>query len=123
MVSGAHLLNQDASADKRTSPDARKLAELLRAGLLRPVYHGHEATRKLKELVRGYETLSLDTQRVMGFGSRRFIYRGHGIRTSGHSVYQLNQREPWLQLLTALGARQRVAWLYEALDLWLGPDR
>ena len=33
------LLGEGSKADK---PDARKLAELLRAGLLRPVYHGHE---------------------------------------------------------------------------------
>jgi hypothetical protein len=30
------------------------------------VYHGHKATRKLKELARAYETLSIDTQRAMG---------------------------------------------------------
>src|SRR5213594_3716432 len=50
------LLTEGAKADK---PDARKLAELLRAGLLRSVYHGHNGTRKLKELVRAYETLSI----------------------------------------------------------------
>src|SRR5438093_4144733 len=50
------LLGEGSKADK---PDARKLAELLRAGMLRSVYHGHEATRKLKELVRAYETLSI----------------------------------------------------------------
>ena len=44
------LLGEGSKADK---PDARKLAELLRAGLLRPVYHGHEATRELKELCVG----------------------------------------------------------------------
>ena len=56
------LLGEGSKADK---PDTRKLAELLRAGMVRSVYHGHEATRKLKELVRGYETLSIDTQRTM----------------------------------------------------------
>jgi len=34
-------------------------------GLLRSVYHGHESTRKLKKLVRAYETLSLDVVRTM----------------------------------------------------------
>ncbi len=34
-------------------------------GLLRSVYHGHEATRRLKELVRAYETPSLDVVRTM----------------------------------------------------------
>jgi len=28
------------------------------------------------------------------------IYSAHGIRTRGHAVYQQNQREQWLQLLT-----------------------
>ena len=70
------LLAEGSKADK---PDARKLAELLRAGLLRSVYHGHEATRKLKELVRGYETLSVDTMRTMF--RIKAIYRGRGIRT------------------------------------------
>ena len=105
------LLGEGSKADK---PDARKLAELLRAGLLRAVYHGHEATRQLKELVRGYETLSADTQRTMV--RIKAIYRAHGIRTPGSGVYQQKQREQWLQLLTAPGTRQRVNWLYEELD-------
>src|SRR5215813_9623537 len=105
------LLGEGSKADK---PDARKLAELLRAGLLRPVYHGHEATRQLKELVRGYETLSADVQRMMV--RIKAIYRAHGIRTPGSAVYQQKQREQWLQLLAAPGSRQRVSWLYEELD-------
>jgi len=63
------LLSEGSKADK---PDAWKLAELLRAGLLRSVYHGHEATRELKQLVRAYETLSVDTMRTM-FRTKRFI--------------------------------------------------
>jgi transposase len=105
------LLGEGSKADKS---DARKLGELLRAGLLRPVYQGHEATRELKELVRGYETLSADTQRMMV--RIKAIYRAHGIRTSGSGVYQQKQREQWLQLLTEPGTRQRVSWLYEELD-------
>lgn len=105
------LLNEGSKADK---PDARKLAELLRAGLLRSVYHGHEATRKLKELVRGYETLSADTGRTMV--RIKAIYRGRGIRTSGRGVYQTQRREQWLEQLTEPGVRQRVVWLYEQLD-------
>lgn len=105
------LLNEGSKGDK---PDARKLAELLRAGLLRSVYHGHDATRKLKELVRGYETLSTDTSRTMV--RIKAIYRGRGIRTPGRGVYQTQQREHWLAQLTEPGVRQRVAWLYEQLD-------
>jgi transposase len=105
------LLSEGSKGDK---PDARKLADLLRTGMLRTVYHGHDATRKLKELVRGYETLSIDTQRVMV--RIKAIYRGRGIRTAGRGVYQPQQREQWLQRLSEPGVRQRVGWLYEQLD-------
>jgi transposase len=105
------LLSEGSKADK---PDARKLAALLRAGLLRSVYHGHEATRKLKELVRAYETLSIDMMRTMF--RIKALYRGRGIRTPGSGVYQLKQREHWLHWLTEPGLRQRVEWLYEELD-------
>jgi len=105
------LLGEGSKADK---PDARKLAELLRAGMLRSVYHGHEATRKLKELVRAYETLSVDTERTMV--RIKAIYRGRGIRTPGRGVYQLKQREQWLEQLSEPGVRQRVSFLYEELE-------
>src|SRR3989475_6988258 len=105
------LLGEGSKADK---PDDRKLAELLRAGLLRPVHHGHQGTRTLKELVRAYETLSEDSQRTMLRIKAR--YRSRGIRTPGRSVYQASQREQWLKQLTEPGFRQRVSLLYEELD-------
>ncbi len=105
------LLDDGSKADR---VDARKLAELLRAGLLRSVYHGHEGTRRLKELVRAYETLSIDTQRTMA--RIKAIYRGRGISTPGRAVYQPQQRERCLEVLTESGLRQRARWLYEQLD-------
>src|SRR6266487_3582097 len=42
------------AGNKSDTGDARKLAELLRAGLLAPVYHGEGSTRTLQELVRSY---------------------------------------------------------------------
>ena len=105
------LLAEGSKADK---VDARKLADLLRTGLLRSVYHGHEATRKLKELVRAYETLTIDTQRTMA--RIKAVYRGRGIPTPGRGVYQPKQREQWLEKLTEPGIRQRATWLYEQLD-------
>ncbi len=99
---------------KGDKPDARKLAELLRVGLLRSVYHGHEATRELKQLVQAYDTFQLDTQRVM---SRiKAIYRGRGIPTPKDGVYRPSQREQWLEKLTEPGMRQRARWLYAELD-------
>ena len=105
------LLSEGSKADK---PDARKLAELLRAGMLRSVYHGHHGTRLLKELVRGYETLSSDVQRTMV--RIKAIYRACGIRTPGRRVYQPSQRGEWLVRLSEPGKRQRAEWLYQQLD-------
>src|SRR5215469_8024300 len=43
------LLKEGSKSDK---VDARKLAELLRTGMLRPVYHGENGLRTLRELAR-----------------------------------------------------------------------
>jgi len=105
------LLSEGSKADK---VDARRLAELLRVGMLRPVYHGKEGAGKLKQLVRGYQTFLSDTQRTMA--RIKAMYRSRGIQTPGRGVYQAKQREQWLSLLTDPGVRQRTAWLYEQLD-------
>ena len=105
------LLSEGSKSDK---VDARRLAELLRVGLLRPVYHGNEGTRKLKQLARGYQTLLSDMQRTMA--RIKAMYRGRGIDTPGRGVYQVRQREHWLAQLTDAGLRQRTAWLYEQYD-------
>jgi hypothetical protein len=49
---------------KSAKVDARKLAKLLCAGLLRPVYHGENGLRTLRELARSYQTISKDLTRV-----------------------------------------------------------
>jgi transposase len=105
------LLSEGSKADKS---DARKLAELLRAGMLRSIYHGHEATKALKQLVRGYQTLSSDVQRTMV--RIKAIYREIGISTTGRGVYQAAQRDQWLSQLSESGRRQRAEWLYQELD-------
>jgi hypothetical protein len=53
------------SGNKSDRIDARKLAELLRAGLLSPVYHDETPTQTLKELGRSYRSVTDDTTRVM----------------------------------------------------------
>src|SRR5882672_2966234 len=72
------LLKEGNKGDK---VDARKLAELLRAGLLRPVYHGENGLRTLKELSRSYLTISKDLTRVMN--RVKALYRSWGIFCGG----------------------------------------
>jgi len=53
------------AGNKNDRIDARKLADLLRTGLLWPVYHGENGVRTLKELARSYLTLTRDATWVM----------------------------------------------------------
>ena len=68
------LLKEGSKSDRI---DARKLAELLRGGLLRPVYHGETGLRMLRELSRSYLTISRDVTRVMN--RLKALYRSWGI--------------------------------------------
>jgi hypothetical protein len=50
----------NAFGNKSDKVDARKLAELLRTGMLRPVYHGENGLPTLRELGRSYQTIGKD---------------------------------------------------------------
>ena len=75
------LLKEGSKSDQM---DASKLSELLRAGLLRPVYHGENGLRTLRELARSYQTIRKDLRRVMN--RLKALYRGWGIPCAGTQV-------------------------------------
>src|SRR5437867_1527291 len=101
------------SGNKSDRVDARKLAELLRNGSLRAVYHGANGLRTLKELVRTYDCLVSDTTRVML--RLKAIYRGRAIGCAGHDIYRQNRRQQWLEKLKEGGTKQRASFLYQQL--------
>ena len=105
------LLKEGSKNDK---VDARKLADLLRTGMLRPVYHGEHGLRTLRELGRRYQTISQDLNRVMN--RLKALYRGWGIPCAGTQVYALHSREEWLNKIPHAGVRRRAELLYEQLD-------
>jgi transposase len=105
------LLKEGSKSDK---VDARKLAELLRAGLLRPVYHGENGLRTLRELARSYQTISQDLTRVMN--RLKAVYRGWGIPCAGTKVYAARYRKEWLKKIPQAGVCRRVELLYQQLD-------
>jgi transposase len=111
------LLHCGNKADK---VDAWKLANLLRAGLLTPVYHAEQGTRTLKELVHSYEGLVQDSTRVMN--RLKALFRSRAIPCTGRKIYQVAQRKQWLDLLTDAGARMRAEHLYQQLE-YLQPLR
>ena len=105
------LLREDSQDDRM---DARKLSELLRANLLRPVYHGENGLRTLKEGARAYLTISKDLARVMN--RVKAIYRSWGIPCAGKSVYHPRHRDEWLSKITQASVRRRAELYYEQLD-------
>jgi len=112
------LLKEGSKSDK---VDARKLADLLRTGMLRPVYHGEHGLRTLRELARSYQTISKDLTRVMN--RLKALYRGWGIACAGTQVYAPRYREEWLRKIEHAGVRRRAELLYEQLDGWQGLRR
>ena len=101
------------SGNKSDRVDAQKLAELLRLGSLKAVYHGNHTVKTLKELVRSYDCLVSDTTRVMN--RLKAIYRGRGITCCGHDIYRQDRRTEWLGQLREAGAKQRADFLYQQL--------
>src|SRR6202140_2166428 len=81
------LLKEGSKSDRI---DARKLAELLRSNLLRPVYHGEQGLRTLKELARSYLIISKDVTRVMN--RLKALYRSWGIACAGTKVSRSRHR-------------------------------
>jgi transposase len=91
------------AGNKNDRVDARKLSDLLRAGLLTPVYHGESGVRTLRELGRSYVTVTQDLTRVMN--RLKALYRSWAIPCAGQEVYS---------------PRRRAEQLYRQLDCLLG---
>jgi hypothetical protein len=107
------LLKEGSKSDK---VDAHKLADLLRTGMLRPVYHEEHGLRTLRELGRSYQTISKDLNRVMN--RLKALYRGWGIPCAGTKVYALRYRQEWLAKIPHAGVRRRA----ELLDKGMKPE-
>ena len=106
------LLSEGSKGDKI---DANKLAHLLRANLLKTVYHVEHGTRALKELAHSYDSLVMDSIRVMN--RIKAIYRGRAIGCAGNGVYLNTRRGEWLEKLNEPGVKNRAELLYRELDL------
>jgi transposase len=105
------LMKEGHKSDKI---DARTLADLLRGGYLRPVYHGENGLRTLKELARSYLTISKDLTRVMN--RVKALYRSWGICCAGQQVYAPQHRSEWLNKIGETGVRRRAEFFYQQLD-------
>ena len=97
--------------------DARKLADLLRGNLLKPVYHGETGVRMLRELSRSYLTIVKDLSRVMN--RLKAVYRSWAIPWCGQgmSITAGSIEVSGWQRSAKPGARRRAERLYEQLKV------
>ncbi len=105
--------NQHGS--KADDSDAEELAELLRQGALRAVYHHNPQRAALKKLARAYQNVVDDAIRVML--RLKALFRARGIKTPGGAVYDYQQRHEWLRQLPDPGVRFRANALYAELEV------
>ena len=106
-----HSMKRGNKSDQK---DALQLAMLLRAGLLKSVYHNSPQTAKLKHLAHNYDAITQDTTRTMN--RLKAIFRSQAIRCVGRDVYYTRNRQDWLAKLSEEGLRLRAEFLYEQLD-------
>src|ERR1700719_48200 len=102
------------AGNKNDRIDARKLADLLRTGLLSPVYHGGHGLRTLRELARSYLAVTQDLTRVMN--RLKALYRSWAIPCAGQQVYAPRYRSEWLGKITEAGVRRRAELHYQQFD-------
>jgi transposase len=102
------------SGNKGDAIDARKLADLLRAGLLSPVYHGETSALEVQQLARSYLMLTEDTTRAMG--RLKAVFRGQAIFCTGRKLYGPKHRAEYLAALGGCALRRRAERLYQQLD-------
>jgi transposase len=106
---------ESAHGNKGDRVDADQLAELLRRGALRAVYHGSPERETLREFARAYTTLVQDATRVMQ--RLKALFRARGIPVPGTRVYQAAHRAEWLARLPRRGVQFRAEALYAELDV------
>ncbi len=85
------MVRQGNKADK---VDARLLAERLRSGGLKPIYHGERSIRAVKELALSYISVVGDGTRIKN--RLKALFRGRGIECSGTGLYNPEERKDWL---------------------------
>jgi transposase len=101
------------SGSKSDAIYARKLAELLRSGLLSSVYHGERSALEVQHLARSYTLLTEDTTRVKG--RLKAVFRGQAVACTGKKLYGKHRAE-YLAQLGEGGLRRRAECLFQELD-------
>jgi len=70
---------------KNDDIDSFKLADLLRGGFLKPVFHQGDSREELRDLMHGYVSLTKDFVRLKN--RYKALFRNEGIKKTGESFY------------------------------------
>jgi transposase len=97
---------------KSDSIDAEKLAELLRLGSLKAVYHHRSQVSELKQLVAIYGQLTADRTRVINRLRAVFRSQALSVELSGKI-----KRDEFISKLVSGAQRQRAGFLFAELDV------
>jgi transposase len=103
-----------SQGNKNDKLDALKLAQALRGGQLKSVFHASPQSQSLKHLVHGYDSITADQTRCMN--RLKSLFRSQAIGGSGRDVYYQRNRSLWLAKLIEPGQRLRAEFLYHQLD-------
>lgn len=104
---------QLSGSSKSDKADAKNLAFLARSCLLKPVWHGGESLRSLREGVRLYATLTQDSTRQKN--RLKAVFRSSGLK-NGRLSYSASSREEVCQALPLSIQRERVRRIGKILD-------
>lgn len=106
----------DASRSDRA--DAARIAELLRVGALRGVYHGDAAFERLRTLAHHYDALTGDVVRTKL--RLRAVFRSRAISTEGAALFHRRNQKKYLRALRSRPAEHlRASALFRQLEFTL----
>jgi transposase len=100
------------AGNKSDRIDAEKLAELLRMGSLKPVYHQTHSVAELKHLAAIYTQLTADRTRVMN--RLRAIFRSRALTIK---LEDRDERAEYVKQLPSAAQRERAGFLLAELDM------
>jgi transposase len=90
------------------------VAELLRADMLSPVYHGEKSALEVQHQARSYALPTEDTTRAMA--RIKAVFRGQAIACAGKKLYGPKHRGEYLVELGSGALRRRAEFLYRELE-------
>ncbi len=93
--------------------DATRLAQLLRMGQLKPIFHPSHSLDALRSPLKTYQELTQDTTRCKN--RIKASFRSRGIATND-AVYKSDSRQSFIEQMDLTGERTRLGSLFDQLD-------